>query len=660
MTLLNGILAAGALAFTIPLAIHLLFRSRFRRIDWGAMYLLQDIVRINRRRMQLMNLLLLILRCLIPVLLAISLARPVLTGAKALPGDTPQTWVLVIDDSRSMSTRLPTDSSEAGDESGVGLSTRFDRLKTQLRQLIDQQSRNDSFLLIRTSRAGQPIGPLGRQEAIREIGETEAQAASFDLADVLESAIRAARDATTSQRHILVASDFQSHLLDQTPVEALERLSRLVNDEAFPPSIGWLNLGTNSDQLSNFSIDEIKLDSPAAITGRPTQFVASLRSASDSPVDGLRTTWTVDGIEVASRAVQLPRRSTTQLTFDFTFEEAGYHQVDVRIDTGDALLADNQRSYAVKVVREVDVLLVDGDRRSQALDGETAFLSLALSPFAFANSDRPDAVATRVVTTGQLASTLQKSSPDVVVLANVAKLNSSATSLLVDRIHQGLALLIFDGDRLEPKFYNTPWESKQRKLVLPAALGDVASHPKSAARFGDVNPDFRPWLMFHEAGQPLAESSVSQCREWNLADSATTLLELQSEQPLAVRITQGRGQVIQFALPCDADWSDWTFKQTFVPLIQQLVLSLAGTDTDASVPVGQPITVPIEEFDQLAESIALRKPTPRRRSQDSGVYRYRLLRPDGQESTLQPDFLVTDESLSESTAKMALTIPPTR
>ena len=58
MTFVNGILALGALAFSVPLVIHLLFRSRFRTVDWGAMHLLDTVVRINRRRIQLLHLLL--------------------------------------------------------------------------------------------------------------------------------------------------------------------------------------------------------------------------------------------------------------------------------------------------------------------------------------------------------------------------------------------------------------------------------------------------------------------------------------------------------------------------------------------------------------------------------------------------------------------------
>ncbi|HBJ37206.1 MAG TPA: hypothetical protein DDZ51_21115, partial [Planctomycetaceae bacterium] len=79
MILINWLLGFGALAFTVPLAIHLLFRNRFEVVDWGAMQFLQSVVRQNRRRMQLRNLLLLLIRCAIPMLLAFCMARPVMT-----------------------------------------------------------------------------------------------------------------------------------------------------------------------------------------------------------------------------------------------------------------------------------------------------------------------------------------------------------------------------------------------------------------------------------------------------------------------------------------------------------------------------------------------------------------------------------------------------
>ena len=60
MTYLNGILGWGALAFSIPLIIHLLNRSRYREVQWGAMHLLESVIRVNHRKFHLEQLLLFI------------------------------------------------------------------------------------------------------------------------------------------------------------------------------------------------------------------------------------------------------------------------------------------------------------------------------------------------------------------------------------------------------------------------------------------------------------------------------------------------------------------------------------------------------------------------------------------------------------------------
>ena len=102
MTFLNGILAFGAAAFAVPLIIHILNRSRFRTIQWGAMHLLDSIVRVNHKRFRIEQLILLLVRCAIPVVLAFCLARPVLTGWRDLAGDAPVSAVILLDTSYSM------------------------------------------------------------------------------------------------------------------------------------------------------------------------------------------------------------------------------------------------------------------------------------------------------------------------------------------------------------------------------------------------------------------------------------------------------------------------------------------------------------------------------------------------------------------------------
>ena len=77
MNFLNGTLVLGALAALVPLFIHLFNRSRFKIIKWGATHLLESVLRKNRKQVQLEQWIILIIRCAIPIILALTLARMV-------------------------------------------------------------------------------------------------------------------------------------------------------------------------------------------------------------------------------------------------------------------------------------------------------------------------------------------------------------------------------------------------------------------------------------------------------------------------------------------------------------------------------------------------------------------------------------------------------
>jgi len=99
---LNAALLGGLLAVSIPVVIHLFHKSKFRVVPWGAMHLLEAVLRKNTRRLKLEQLLLLLLRCSIPVALALLMARPVLRGLESLIGDAKTSTVVVLDNSYSM------------------------------------------------------------------------------------------------------------------------------------------------------------------------------------------------------------------------------------------------------------------------------------------------------------------------------------------------------------------------------------------------------------------------------------------------------------------------------------------------------------------------------------------------------------------------------
>src|SRR6185437_3107384 len=104
-TFLSPLLIWGTLLGAIPIIIHLLNRRRFRRVEWAPMRYLKLTIQRNRRRIQIEQLLLLLLRIALPVLLFILLARPLVnpTGLERwLGGGGRTSQVFLVDDSLSM------------------------------------------------------------------------------------------------------------------------------------------------------------------------------------------------------------------------------------------------------------------------------------------------------------------------------------------------------------------------------------------------------------------------------------------------------------------------------------------------------------------------------------------------------------------------------
>lgn len=98
MTLLNPILFwAAAACVSIPVLVHLLMRRRRKPVPWGAMQFLLLAYRKQRRRMKLEQFLLLAGRCLLVVLLAAAVGKPVL-GAAGLAGGRPARTVYILVD----------------------------------------------------------------------------------------------------------------------------------------------------------------------------------------------------------------------------------------------------------------------------------------------------------------------------------------------------------------------------------------------------------------------------------------------------------------------------------------------------------------------------------------------------------------------------------
>ena len=621
MNFINGILGFGAFAFTVPLIIHLLFRSRFKTVQWGAMHLLDNVLRVNRRRMQLTQLLLLLLRCAIPMLLAFCLTRPVLTGSRAGSGEIPKTLIIALDDSLSLA---------AAPE---GEQPRIEYAKAELTKVLNELTRRDEVILVRSSRLGAVPGKMGASEAANVLRRVSAQGDAVPLGRLIESAVSATQQASNDRRQILLVSDFQTAALDSASLEISRQVaSELEADvaaELNAPVIDIMNVAAPWNQLNNVAIQSVELTSPVVVRSRPAVFEATLHNASDTPASGLRLVWSIDGQPLEPRSINIDARSTLTNRLTHVIDQAGEHVVSISVDAADSLLDDNQRSTVVSVADQIDVVLVDGTPSNQALGGQADFLAIALSPFAFGGDERPDPVSATVTSAYRLIKQLDEDPPHVIILAGVNRPPKELMPKLTSFVRQGGSLIVLDGPQVTAEAVNKSWQAGEDQIALPALLGEMTGEinrqpDEESSRYQVDTPSsqYRPWsILSQDQENPFGSIDLFAYRKLTLPETSTitddldqpaqqatddkaaqsdanrqtsasqVLLRTMQGDPLVITQAVGQGTVVQFAFACHDEWSNLPLRPVFLPMIQQMVLDLGGHRGQHLLSPGQPIVI---------------------------------------------------------------------
>ncbi|MEM9365039.1 MAG: BatA domain-containing protein [Planctomycetota bacterium] len=664
MTLLNAALAFGALTLVVPLGIHLLFRSRYRTVDWGAMFLLRDVVRVNRRRMQWHQWVLLAIRCAIPVVLALAMARPLLKGSSLLPGDAPMSLVMVVDDSLSM---------QAG--------MRRAGLLRHSQTILDSLSERDEVLLVRSSRPDEAHAITSPRQAIRLIADLPLTAGTTGINAALQGALEVSQEASHPQRRLVMLSDFQAASQpnpagnsDETVPDA-DALNRLMRKQEWAPKLDWIDLNGDERQLDNVWIEEIRVLPLAVLAGRDCQLEAVVRNDSDQPQTSVPVIWSV-GDDVFHRdTADIPARSSTHVRASFVPESTGSLAVRCAVQCRDSLSADNHRGVGLRVIRQVRVWMIDGKPSAEPLANETDFLKIALSPFAMRSislpqrptgletrqQDQTDPIVTRTLARRTWAKSLEQAiddfdeRPDLLVLAGVRGLPTSDSLKLLRRfVRSGGSVVFFDGAEVDREAWND-------RNFLPVKLGDVISAPNRTAETNATKrsfqilapgPGFTPWQAIASESEGLwSDVQIDRLRQADPLDSqsATTILQTTDGNVLAVAApmplnadeSEGEsaalrkatsGQIVQFMIPGNTAWGNLPLRPVFLPMMQQLVLGLAGSQTRLNTDVGQAILVSQED--------ASIKPN------EDFSSRLRVTGPDGELTTL--DAIVGSDTIPNS------------
>ena len=196
--------------------------------------------------------------------------------------------------------------------------------------------------------------------------------------------------------------------------------------------------------------------------------------------------------------------------------------------------------------------------------------------------------------------------PDVIVLADVARLAPDLQTALAAWVEEGGLLLRFAGPRLAAS--DTARDSEEvlmpvRLRIGGRSIGGAMSwgEPKTLAPFAAGSPFF---------GLPIPEevsvsSQVVAQPDPSLASRVIAALE--DGTPLVTRKALGQGQVVLFHVTANAEWSSLPLSGLFVRMLERLAVSTTTKPPQAKSLEGttwRPITV-LDGFGRSTEASAL-------------------------------------------------------
>ncbi len=208
--------------------------------------------------------------------------------------------------------------------------------------------------------------------------------------------------------------------------------------------------------------------------------------------------------------------------------------------------------------RKVAILAGGAAKEGLTLLDQTHYLRQALAP----SAELIDGALTDVL----------KASPDVVILADIARLTTGETDALADWVDEGGLLLRFAGPRLAASDISRDEEDP----LMPVRLREGGREIGGAMSWGAPRPlaPFPEGSPFHGLAVPVDVAVTEQVLAQPDPDlPQRTIAALADGTPLVTRKIMGDGQIVLFHVTANAEWSSLPLSGLFVQMLERLAVS---------------------------------------------------------------------------------------
>ncbi|HLQ38877.1 MAG TPA: vWA domain-containing protein, partial [Planctomycetota bacterium] len=510
------------------------------------------------------NLLLLLLRCLIPVLLALAVARPFLqSGGAPAAGSGTTHHVVVLDGSYSMG--FQRDGGQSPFDRGRALIGRL------LERLEARAQDNPKFSLVLAGvrprflvRGDMNLAAARNQCLLLQKPED----AGADLTEAMAQVAEYVDAATDPELQVYLLTDLQVHAfgkalqpaakgapagpeLQDTVRDAIERIGKKPNARFHLIDTGPLAEQHGGGVVDNVQITGLRLDEPAAVARVPITFIATLKNRGQTACSA-QVTLDVDGAEPNRKVVNLEAGAEGEAEFQLAFRDTGRHRLHASLQS-DGLEADDERFLSLDVRERLRVLLVDGAADEDPLRTNAYVWQSVLDPSHGQGGPEVSRFEVKVIEPLLLlGGQEQPAAYDITVLADVDRLNERAAVALQQALQAGKGVLVAFGDRADVAAYDLQLHAAGTG-IMPFRLlrragpgpGGVACTPSIALPEHGALAEFDE-PVYREVLQSIWVFNWLALDKDDLSKDAQVVLRLTDAErsPLLVAHTFGDGRVL--------------------------------------------------------------------------------------------------------------------
>jgi hypothetical protein len=522
---------AALAGVALPLYLHLLRQQTTTPKQVSSLMLFESRTQSSTRHRRLRYFLLLSLRLLWLVLLILAFANPFLNRNAATLASN-RLDLLVVDNSFSMraGTRLA-DAKEAA----IGVLSGKGAARAQVAAFGSQ-------LRLMTQ-------PIEDQSALRAAVQAIQPGDGHGNFGELTRAVRAMAESVHTPIELHLFSDMQRTGLAAT-----------FSDMALPSNVTLVTHAVVAKAQPNWTVESV--DAPGQVWGKDAKpvHVQAVIAGYGTPAAQRSVSLVVNGKTTAAKTVAVPANGRATVDFPALEVPYGFSRCEVKIDSADALPADDLRRFAVQRSDPQKALLIHnyGDNRSPLYLG-AALAAAAQSAFALESINVNEAADRK------------PSNYAFIVLSDLNTLPSLLENSLTQYVRSGGSLLIAAG---------TSAGGRSQIPIFGAHIIETRDYNRSPDRFMSVGSSDSSYPAVGKAnGWPGVKFFYAlDVDPGSGPGAARVIVRLADQTPLLLEKRLGEGRVVLLTSGLDNLTNDFPLNPAFVPFVEQTARYLAGSE----------------------------------------------------------------------------------